>query len=104
VKTYHVSASALLETTVAVTNRSELYGRLEQVQKSGDDLGFFGGDLTQLFTIRSASLAATHDFVSLGSAAIGLGLRGTLNLLPETLRLTYQSTTTTGYAVFVRVR
>jgi len=104
VKTYHVSASALLETTVAVANRSELYGRLEQVQKSGDELGFLGGDLTQLFTIRSASLGATHDFVSLGPAAIGLGLRATLNLLPETLRLTYQSTTTTGYAVFVRVR
>jgi hypothetical protein len=104
VKTYHVSASALLETTVSLTKRTELHGRLEQVQKSGDDLGFLGGDLTQLFTIRSASLAATHDFVSLGPLWIGLGLRGSLNLLPETLRLTYQSTTTTGYSAFLRVR
>jgi hypothetical protein len=88
-KFYHVSASALLETTVAVTKRSELYARLEQVSKSGDELGFQGGDLTQLFTIRSLSLAATRDFFSLGPAAIGLGVRGSLNLLPETLRLTY---------------
>ena len=104
VKFYHVSASALLETTVAVTKRTELYGRLEQVSKSGDELGFQGGDLTQLFTIRSLSLAATRDFVSVGWAAIGLGLRGSVNFLPETLRLTYQGTTTSGYAAFVRVR
>jgi len=103
-KFYHVSASALLETTVQVTKRSELYARLEQVSKSGDELGFLGGDLTQLFTIRSLSLAATRDFVSIGPAAIGLGVRGSLNLLPETLRLTYQGTTTTGYSAFVRVR
>jgi len=74
------------------------------VSKSGDELGFQGGDLTQLFTIRSVSLAATRDFVSLGWASIGLGLRGSVNLLPETLRLTYQGTTTSGYAAFVRVR
>jgi hypothetical protein len=104
VKFYHVSASALLETTVAVAKRSEVYARLEQVSKSGDELGFLGGDLTQLYTIRSVSLAATRDFVSLGPASIGLGIRGSVNLLPETLRLTYQGTTTSGYSAFVRVR
>jgi hypothetical protein len=103
-KFYHVSASALLETTIALTKRSEIYGRVEQVQKSGDDLGFLGGDLTQLFTIRTLSLGAVHDFVSLGSAALGLGVRGSLNLLPETLRLTYQTTTATGFSAFVRLR
>ena len=103
-KFYHVSASALLETTVALTKRSDVYMRLEQVSKSGDELGFLGGDLTQLFTIRSLSLAGTHDFVSFGKAWIGVGIRGSLNLLPETLRLTYQGTTTTGYSAFLRVR
>jgi len=103
-KFYHVSASALLESTVALTTRTEISGRLEQVQKSGDDLGFIGGDLTELFNVRSASLGATHDFVSLGSAFVGLGVRGSINFLPETLRLTYQGTRATGYSMFVRVR
>jgi hypothetical protein len=104
VKFYHVSASALLETSVALTNRTEISARAEQVQKTADDLGFLGGDLTQLFNVRSLSLAATHDFVSLGSAAIGIGARGAVNFLPETLRLTYQGRTATGYSVFLRVR
>jgi hypothetical protein len=103
-KFYHLSSSALLESTVGVTRRWEIYGRIEQVQKTADDLGFLGGDLTQLFTIRAVSLGTTHDFAALGPSAIGIGVRGAVNLLPQTLRLTYQSTTATGFAAYVRVR
>jgi hypothetical protein len=103
-KFYHMSGSALLETTLAATPSTEVYGRVEQVQKSADDFGFLGGDLGQLFTVRSLSLGATHDFMSRASASLGIGARGSVNLLPETLRLAFQTRTPTGFSVFLRVR
>jgi hypothetical protein len=102
-KTSHLSTAALVESSIAVTKQLTVYGRLEQVQKSSDDLGFIA-ELTQSFTIRSMSLGATHDLHSFGSAAVGLGVRGAVNLLPETLRLTYQTRTPAGFAVYLRAR
>ena len=39
-----------------------------------------------------------------GSVATGLGARGTLNLVPEELRLFYGSRTPVGLMVYVQVR
>ena len=100
---YHISSAALVESSLTVTKRLTVYGRVEQAQKSGDDLGFLG-DLTQTFTIRSVSLGATQDLHVFGSASVGLGARAAVNLLPQTLRLTYQTRTPTGLAVYLRVR
>jgi len=103
-KHYHEMSSALVEATLGVTKKTELTVRLEQVQKSGDDLGFLTDDLTQLFTIQGASLAITRDILSAGGFAFALGARGAVDRLPETLRLTYRTVTPTGYAIFLRVR
>jgi len=101
---YHISGSELIETTFDVTPRTSLYARLEQVQKTADDLGFLGGDLMQLFTIRDVALGATHDVMSLGPTGASIGARVSVDLLPETLRLDYHTRTPLGFAVFVRVR
>jgi len=83
---------------------AEVTARVEQVQKSGDELGFLADALTQLFTIRSASLAATRDVWQIGKANIGAGARVNVALLPQTLELTYQTRTPTGFAIYVRLR
>ena len=101
---YTASAAALIESSLDVNPRTTVYGRIEQVQKSADDLGFLGGEPMQLFTVRALSLGATRDVRSVRGASIGLGLRGTLNLLPETLRLTYQTRTPAGLSAYLRVR
>lgn len=103
-KMYHVSSSLLVESTFDVTSRVSLSGRAEQVQKSVDDLGFLGGDPMQLFNIRALSLGMTREIGRRGDASIAVGACGTLNLLPETLRLTYQGRTPLGLAVFLRLR
>ena len=54
-KFYHVSASALLETTAAVTKTDRgLRPARAGIRRAETSLGFIGGDLTQLFTIRVA--------------------------------------------------
>lgn len=103
-KLYHMSSSTLLESTLGLGTRTDLYARVEQVQKNGDDLGFIGGDLIQLFTVRSLSAGVTRDVRSIGDAQLSLGARASLDLLPATLRLVYGTTTPAGVAVFARVR
>jgi len=97
-------SSGLLEATVGLAGSAELTARVEQVQKSGDELGFLADNLTQLFTVRSASLAATRDVWQIGKANIGAGARVNVALLPQTLELTYQTRTPTGFAIYVRLR
>ena len=103
-KFYHEMTNALVEATLGVTNKTAVTLRLEQAQKSGDDLGFLTDDLTQLFTIQAVSLALTRDIVSTRGVTIALGARGAVDRLPETLRLTYRTVTPTGYAIFLKVR
>lgn len=103
-KHYHEMASAALEATLGVTKKTEVTVRLEQVQKSGDDLGFLAADLTQLFTIQGVSLAMTRDVLNAGGFTFALGARGAIDRLPETLRRTYHTVTPTGYAIFLKVR
>lgn len=101
---YHIAGSELIETTFDVTPGTSLYARAEQVQKTADDLGFLGGDLMQLFTIRDVAIGATHDVMSLGPASASIGARLSVEVLPETLRLDYHTRTPLGFAVFLRLR
>jgi len=102
-KLYHVSSSVLVESTLELGPRTELYARAEQVQKNGDDLGFIGGDLIQLFTVRSVAAGVTREVRAIGDASVRLGLRVSLDLLPATLVPTYGTRTPAGLAAFIRV-
>ena len=102
-KFFHEMASALVEATLGLTKKTELTARLEQVQKSGDDLGFIGDDLAEIFTIRGMSLAVTRDAVTAGGFTFALGARGAVDRLPQTLRPTYHTVTPTGYSIFLKV-
>ena len=56
------------------------------------------------FTVRSLSMGATREVMSLGQASLGVGARASLDFLPATLRLTYGTQTPAGFAIFLRVR
>jgi hypothetical protein len=103
-KSYHIATSTLVETTYELGDRATLYGRAEQVQKSADDLGFNGAELTQLFTIRALTAGGTTELAAVRDLSFGLGARGTMNLVPATLEPTYGTRTPLGFSVFLRVR
>lgn len=104
IKYSHPSSSALVESTFDVTGRLAVYGRVEQVQKSADALGFIGGDLTELFNVRDLTLGLTREVRAFGAASVGVGARGTVTQVPEILRLNFQTRYPAGFALFVRVR
>lgn len=103
-KSYHIATSTLLESTYEFGDRATIYGRAEQVQKSADDLGFNGADLMQLFTVRALTVGGTTELVAAGDLSFGIGARGTVNLLPETLEPTYGTRSPVGFSLFLRVR
>jgi hypothetical protein len=101
---HHLSTSGLIESTLGVGTRASVYARLEEVEKSGSDLGFLTLDLTTLYTVRSVVIGGAYDVVRFGPGLLGVGARASVDLLPNTLRLVYGTTHPTGYAVYLRVR
>ena len=84
--THHLSSSVLLESTLGIGARDAVFGRIEQVQKIGDDLGFLAGNLMEMFNVRELSLGATHQLSTARGATVGVGARAAVKLLPATLR------------------
>jgi hypothetical protein len=101
---HHMSTSGLVETTLGLGTRASAYVRLEQVEKSGYDLGFLTLDLTTMYTVREAAIGGAYDLLQIKSGVLGVGARASVDLLPNTLRLTYQTTHPTGFAVYLRLR
>jgi hypothetical protein len=100
----HATNALLAEATFNAGPRTELFGRVEQAEKMGDDLGFLGGDFTQLFTVRSLALGVTRDVREAYGLSLSVGARGALNVIPKTLESMYRTTTPSGFAVFLRLR
>jgi hypothetical protein len=104
VPAHHLGASALFESTLELGSRTALFGRVEQVQKTADDLGFVGGDLGQSFTIRELTFGIAGDLIASERGRIGIGARAGLTRLPESLRLAYGTVTPAGGAVFLSLK
>jgi hypothetical protein len=98
---HHLGTSGLLETTLELGPRTAVFGRAEQVQKTADDLGFLGGDLGQSFTIRELSFGVARDLITSERGRIGVGVRGMMARVPESLRIAYGTRTPSGGAVYL---
>jgi hypothetical protein len=101
---HHHSSSMLAETNLDLGTRTAAFVRAEGVRKSGEELGFLGGDLTLLYDIRSYTAGVTRDVATVGRASIGLGARGAVNFISKTLEATYGTRRPAGFAVYVRLR
>lgn len=101
---HHHASSVLAETGLGLGTRTTVFVRAEAVRKNGEELGFLGGDLTQLYGVQSYVMGATRDVVQWGGASVALGLRGSVNVVPATLLATYGTRTPRGLVVFARVR
>jgi hypothetical protein len=101
---YMKSKSALAESTLELGERMTVFGRAEYAEKNGEELGFLGGDLMVGYPVKSLALGATRELAWYRSYALEAGARGTINLVPESLRATYGTTRPSGFAVYLRLR
>jgi hypothetical protein len=81
--------SFLLEGRVALGSAASVFARLERVDKTAHDLVVPGVPTFTSFTLHAASLGAWRRLVSLGPAQLGLGVRGSLALVPAALEPLY---------------
>ena len=98
------SSSLLLESNLEIGSRDAVFGRLERVMKNGEELGFLGGDLMQLYEIRSAAIGARRDVAMVRAITISLSGRIAASFLPSTLELSYGTRRPLGLDVFAQLR
>lgn len=104
------SRSALLEHET-IAGKYTLFGRLELVEKSAFELGVPGaavdhsqhGGEEELFRIGATSLGFVRD-IRVGGVKLGLGARGTVNVIPSSLEPYFGSRAPLGAMLFTRVR
>ncbi|MGE5803027.1 MAG: hypothetical protein ACM358_12295 [Gemmatimonadota bacterium] len=96
--------SALAEAEAVLDQSNTVYGRIDFAQKSAEDLalGSFPADTT--FRIAAFSLGFIREVIRSRGATFGVGMQGTLNVVPAALDGAYGSRTPIGGLVFLRVR
>ncbi len=102
-------AHAVLAEAEAILNHSNtVFGRVEFVQKSAENLALdtpeFGFASAHRFGVGSVSAGYILELVKLRGITLGLGAMGTLNRVPAELEGAYDSRTPMGGAVFLRLR
>lgn len=95
--------SVMLESNLQLDRSNTIYGRLEYVRKSSEELVIPGAD-EERYDIGSFSLGYVREFAWWKGATLGLGARGGVSLVPTALEEEYGSRTPVGFAVFLRVR
>ena len=95
--------SALAESEAILDDANTVVGRFEFVQKSPEDLGLEESGV-EAFNVSAGSLGFIREIAQGAGLTLGLGIRGTVNLVPETLAHIYGSRTPVGGLVFLRLR
>jgi hypothetical protein len=95
--------SLIAESNFQLDPSNTLFGRVEYVQKSGEDLAV-GGPPEARFDIGALSLGYVRELAAYQGATLGLGARAAVTLVPRSLGGAYGSRAPTGLAVFLRLR
>jgi hypothetical protein len=99
------SNSLLGETEATLDVRNTVFSRIEYVEKSADELQVAGFDEEHKFIIESFSLGYIRELVEHEKPlSLGVGIRGTINLVPRDLEPDYGSRAPVGGMIFVRLR
>lgn len=96
--------SVMVESNLQLDAANTVFGRVEYVRKSGEELVLPDPLGSEEFDIGNVSLGYIREFAGYRGATFGVGARGAINLIPGPLEDVYGSRTPVGVAVFLRVR
>jgi hypothetical protein len=100
----HVQGSALAESNLEVGLKNSFFTRAEYVRKSAQDLVLDGVDPERQFDVKSLVLGYIREIASIRGGTIGVGARGSVNLVPDAAGRFYGTTAPKGIDVFLRIR
>lgn len=102
------SHSLLLESEAVLDARNTVFGRVEYVQKSAEDLVVdtptFGFASDRRFNVQATSLGYIREVAQWRGTTIGLGGLASVNFVPGALEKVYGSRTPAGATLFLRLR
>ncbi len=96
--------SIMAESNLQVDVANSVFGRVEYVRKSGEELSLPDPESAEEFDIGNLSLGYIREFARYRGATFGVGARGAISLVSAALEDLYGSRTPVGVAVFLRVR
>jgi hypothetical protein len=96
--------SLLLESNAQLDERNSIFGRAEWVQKSADDLVVPTSSPDARFNVAALTLGYVREIVRYSGASLGLGVRGSIEFLPDGLKATYGTRTPAGITLYGRLR
>jgi len=96
--------SVLLESNLQLDHHNSVYGRVEWVEKSAEELAIPNAIPETRYDVSGLVLGYVGEIAEYGGASLGLGLRGSLDFVPEDLKATYGTRTPAGIVVYARVR
>jgi hypothetical protein len=108
-----LSNSLLAESNLTLDLRNTVFGRAEFVQKGPEDLPITGVTAPPPLSEASSSIQYNVGEITLGyvreiapvySGSLGLGVAGTINMVPSVLKDSYGTRTPIGATVFLRLR
>jgi hypothetical protein len=102
--TGRLSSSVLLESALDLDGRNSVYGRAEYVQKSAQELVIPATPPTTEYDVGALSLGYLRTSGTVAGLAAGVGVRGSINLVPSSLDAVYGSRMPVGVAIYLRLR
>ena len=101
---HEITRSILAESEMVIDDANTVFGRAELVEKSGEELVTDAIAPDELARLGHVTFGYVRELWKTRGATVGLGVRGTMNLVPDELEATYGSRTPLGAMVFLRLR
>ena len=102
--TGRLSSSVLVESTLDLDGTNSLFGRVEYVQKSAEELVISSVPPTTQYNVGALALGCLRTVGTVAGLAAGVGVRGSVNLVPAGLNAVYGSRTPAGVAIYLRLQ
>jgi len=96
--------SIMAESNLQLDRFNSVFGRIEYVRKSAEELVIETAGSEEEFDIGTVAVGYIRELAGFQGATLGIGARGALNLVPRDLEAEYGSRTPPGLALFIRVR
>ena len=102
--TGRLSSSVLVESTLDLDGTNSLFGRVEYVRKSAEELVISSVPPTTYYNVGALALGYLRTVGTVAGLAAGVGVRGSVNFVPASLNAVYGSRTPAGVAIYLRLQ
>src|SRR6059036_1029749 len=99
-----LASSVVLESTVGLDGTNSLFGRIEYVRKSAEELVIPAVPATTQYDVGALAMGYLRTVGTVAGLAAGVGVRGSVNYVPSSLNAVYGSRTPAGVAIYLRLQ